>query len=83
MKYVTETPLEYFDFWGGARDVARLLKSKEFEEIEEWLTDLADDTGVEFLETEINDFFWFDSDFLAEIIGYDSFDELYEERRCK
>ena len=34
-------------------------------------------------ETTVNDIFWFEDDFIAECLGYDSYDQLWDERHSK
>ena len=58
-----------FDFWSGARDTVKYLTAEEIEEIFSMLED-AYPEGME--ETEVNDFFWFEDDTIAEWLGYSS-----------
>ena len=62
-----------FDFWSGACDTAKYLEDKEIELILRELEDMYPD-GLS--ETELNDIFWFEDDWLARIIGYDDFEEV-------
>ncbi len=73
MKIYTEKSLREFDFWSGAKDTVKYLTDKELDFIESQLEELYPD-GMD--ETEINDFFWFDDDTIAEWLGYDSFEDL-------
>ena len=73
MKIYTEKSLREFDFWSGAKDTVKYLTDKELNFIESQLEELYPD-GMD--ETEINDFFWFDDDTIAEWLGYDSFEDL-------
>ena len=59
--------LKFFKFWSGAKDLADLLTPQEFEQIEFNLEDLFHDKTPS--ETDINDLFWFDSEFVCEMIG--------------
>ena len=34
-------------------------------------------------ETQLNDIFWFDDDFMAECLGYNDFETLYTKRHKK
>ena len=70
-----EIALRNFGFWGGAADVAKYLTDDEFDIIEEEINVLFPD-GLD--ETKINDFFWFEKDFIAELLGYNNFDEIME-----
>lgn len=77
MQYKVEQPLCHFDFWAGARQTVEELSYSEIDEIEQYLESL----DVEWTDTDINDFFWFERDTIAEILGYDDFDEILEENR--
>ena len=75
MKIIVEKSLWDFEFWAGAKQTAKYLTSEELEEIEEHLEDLYPD-GIN--ETELNDLFWFEDDWIAEMLGFDSFEEIME-----
>ena len=75
MKVFREVSLKEFDFWAGAKDTVHYLTSEELDQIEEMLKDIYPD-GLS--ETEVNDFFWFEDDMIAEWLGYDSFEEIME-----
>lgn len=77
MTIIKEERLANFEFWSGATHVASRLTEKEFDIIEELLEELYPD-GME--ETEINDFFWFDGDTIAQALGYEDEDDLLESR---
>ena len=62
-----------FEFWSGARDTAEELTADEIEEVFSILED-AYPEGM--TETELNDFFWFERDTIAEWLGYEDFDEI-------
>ena len=76
MKIYTEQSLRDFEFWGGARDRAKYLTDDQFDTIEAILEDAYPDGMT---DTEINDFFWFEEDTIADWLGYNSFEELIEE----
>ena len=73
MKIYTEKSLNEFDFWSGAKDTVKYLTEDEINQIETILEDSFPD-GMS--ETEINDFFWFENDTIAEWLGYSSFDDI-------
>lgn len=77
MTIIKEERLENFEFWSGARYLADKLTCKEFDVIEELLEELYPD-GME--ETEVNDFFWFDGDTIAQALGYEDEDDLLESK---
>ena len=72
-----EESLKNFQFWSGASYLADKLTSKEFDVIEELLKELYP-AGME--ETEVNDFFWFEGDTIAQALGYDDEDDFLKSR---
>lgn len=78
MKIIIEDKaLRDFDFWSGAKDTVEYLTSDDLDSIEYILED-AYPNGM--TETQINDLFWFDCDIVAEWLGYDNWDDLYNDR---
>ena len=73
MKVTTETSLRHFEFWSGAADRVKYLSLEELDSIEAQLEELYPDGMT---DTEINDLFWFDDDFIAELLGYNDFEEI-------
>lgn len=73
MKIYKEENLTSFEFWGGAKDTVKYLTWEELEQIESMLEEMYPD-GMD--ETELNDFFWFEDDTIAEWLGYEDFEEL-------
>lgn len=78
MKVYDDVSLCDFEFWAGARDRIKYLFVNELEQVEAYLEDAFPD-GLSV--TQINDFFWFDDDFVAEILGYPDFETLMKERQ--
>lgn len=68
MTIINEQPLENFEFWSGACFVAEKLTSDEFNVIEELPEELYP-YGME--ETQVNEFFWFEGDTIAQALGYE------------
>ena len=77
MKIYTETSLNNFEFWAGAKDTVKYLNDNDLDIIESILDEFYPD-GVD--ETTINDLFWFEDDTIAEWLGYTDFEELMNER---
>lgn len=73
MKVYKEVSAYDFEFWSGAKDRVNYLTYDEIEKVFSILEDLYPD-GMS--ETEVNDFFWFEEDTIAEWLGYDSFEEI-------
>ena len=72
MQVTKELNLQNFDFWSGAKE--HNFTYSELKEIESQLDDLYPD-GCE--ETQINDLFWFEKEFLCECLGL-NYDEYLE-----
>ena len=68
MKLTREETLSNFKFWAGAADRVKYLTENELDTIEAELEELYPD-GMD--ETYLNDMFWFDFDFICELIGTD------------
>ena len=66
MQVTKEINLVNFEFWAGAKDFAEKLTRKELEQIEFNFDDLFHEGMT---ETQINDIFWFDTEFICELIG--------------
>ena len=67
MRVYTEMSLTSFEFWGGAKDRAKMLTYEELEQIEEIIEELYPD-GID--EVNINDLFWFNFESVVEMLGY-------------
>lgn len=75
-----EISLRDFPFWGNAEMVSSYLTEDEFEMIEDFLNE-SYPGGID--KTDLNDFFAFDEDTIAQWLGYDDFDALREDRDNK
>ncbi len=66
-----------FDFWSGAKDTVKYLLDSEVNTI---LSAIENSGYDEMSETELNDFFWFEDDTIAEWLGWDNFETLMKAR---
>lgn len=83
LKIINECGLNNFDFWNGAKDRAAKLTEQDFDLIECELKMLYPE-GL--TDTQLNDLFWFDFDFIVQILGYDdeeAFDKELDKIYCK
>ena len=78
MTIIKEQRLEDFEFRSGASYMAERVTSEEFGIIENYLEELYPD-GMD--EEQINDFFWFEGDTIAQILGYEDEDDMMKNRR--
>lgn len=75
MKYTVENSLERFDAWSGGKDTLETLIEKgDVEQVEELIEEVYCGEDLP-SETEINDFLWFERDYIAEHLGYEDWDE--------
>lgn len=73
MKIYSKKSLMDFDFWSGAIDTVNELSAKELETIEAEFEQLYPDGMT---DTEINDIFWFEQDWIAKLLGYECWEHL-------
>lgn len=79
MKIYKEISLEDFEAWSGAVDTIETLKKLERNtNIDFWnnLECCIDDIGEGIGETELNDILWFETDTIAEWLGYEDWEHL-------
>tara|TARA_R100001463_G_scaffold42546_8_gene89104 strand:+ start:583 stop:807 length:225 start_codon:yes stop_codon:yes gene_type:complete len=74
MKYTIETDLTSFDFWSGAKQ--HEFTYNELKELEMAIQDMFYEKPP--TETDINDLFWFEEEFLCQCIGLNY--QEYQER---
>ena len=77
MKITNDICLRNFDFWSGAKDTAEQLTDEDFNTLEALLEDAYPD-GID--ATHLNDIFWFEDDWIAEMLGYDNWEDLCRKR---
>ncbi len=77
MKIYTEDSIRNFNFWSGAKDTVEDLTWEDFNILEPMIEEMFDG---ECSDTDLNDFFWFERDTIAEWLGYEDYDELMKDR---
>ena len=65
MRVISEMSLTSFEFWGGAKERAKMLTYEEIEQIGEVIEEIYE----EIESVTINDLFWFDFSWVCESIG--------------
>lgn len=74
MKYCKECSLEDFDAWSGGRDTLDFLVNYGLcDRVESMIEDVFTETPT---DTDINDFLWFETDRIAELLGYSSWEDM-------
>lgn len=71
-----ETDLHSFEAWSGGKDTLDDLTVEQIDQLEEFICELYSD-GID--ETHLNDFLWFERDYIAEMLGFEDYDELMNE----
>lgn len=66
MTIKTEQSLRNFEFWSGAKSNAEMMTCEELDSVENALEELYPEGMT---DTEINDLFWFDFDYVCDLIG--------------
>lgn len=74
-----EISLKEFPFWGPAETHVKYLTDEDFEIIEQAL-EYDKETQIGINKTDLNDLFAYDEDYIANLLGYNDFEELREER---
>lgn len=75
MKIITDNSLNRFEFWSGGADRASVLTEEQMNQVEQAL-EVEYPDGI--YETNLNDLFWFEEDYIASLCGFDSFEDLEE-----
>lgn len=75
MRIITETSLENFEAWSGGADTLNTLIEKDLcETLEYHIENDIFPNGC--TDTELNDFLWFEDNFIAELLGYKNWEDL-------
>lgn len=67
----------YDELWSGGRDTLDDLTDEQIDTI----LSILESEGSDYTLTDLNDFFWFERDTIAEWLGFDSYDDLMNEGR--
>ena len=72
MKYTNEFDINTFKFWSGAKDtITDIQRAGKLEELGALIEEVFGDNEEPPSETAINDFVWFERDFIYENLGLD------------
>lgn len=73
MIYTVEKPLSQFEFWSGAKERTNHLTIEQLDRLDDLLSEVLGENPT---DTAINDLFWFEEDFIAQLLGFDSWEAL-------
>lgn len=80
MIYTIERKLINFEAWAGAVYTKQaLIERDDIEAIEDLLKDCNGETAM--TETEINDFLWFETDYIAEYLGFADWEDYTKNKK--
>ena len=77
MKVFREIDLQDFEPWSGAKQTFEALTTEDLETLQSMLEELYPH-GID--ETNLNDILWFEDDWIADVCGYESKEEMYNNR---
>lgn len=73
MTYTVEKPLSQFKFWSGARERTDHLTTEQLDQLDDLLPEILGYTPT---DTTINDLFWFEDDYIAQLLGFKNWEAL-------
>lgn len=73
MTYTVEKPLSQFEFWSGAKERTDHLTIEQLDRLDDLLPEVLGENPT---DTAINDLFWFEEDYIAQLLGFDSWKAL-------
>ena len=80
MVYSKEFSVDTFPFWSGAKDTFEdVCKADKMYELQFLIEEMFANNETPPTETEINDFVWFERDFIYNQLGLDENGELHDE----
>jgi hypothetical protein len=72
----SDTKLRDFEFWSGGADTANCLTWEQLDELEGVFEDIYPD-GID--DVNLNDIFYFEPDTVAELLGFEDWEDLMGE----
>ena len=73
MTYTVEKPLSQFEFWSGAKGRTDHLTIEQLDRLDGLLPEVLGENPT---DTAINDLFWFEEDYIAQLLGFNSWKAL-------
>ena len=73
MIYTVEKPLSQFEFWSGAKQRTDHLTTEQLDQLDDLLPEIL---GYIPTDTAINDLFWFEENYIAQLLGFKNWEAL-------
>lgn len=78
MTYTVNKSLSEFPFWSGAKERTDNLTIEQFDRLDYLLSEAMEWNETDNIPSDatINDLFWFEDDFIAQLLGFDDWEAL-------
>ncbi|MFR5897975.1 MAG: hypothetical protein ACLUIO_00520 [Neglectibacter timonensis] len=78
MTYTVKKPLSQFEFWSGAKERTDNLTIEQLDRLDDLLSEAMEwnETDNTPSDTTINDLFWFEDDYIAQLLGFKNWEAL-------
>ena len=73
MTYTVEKPLSQFEFWSGAKERTDHLTIEQLDRLDNLMPEVLGENPT---DAAINNLFWFEEDYIAQLLGFNSFEAL-------
>ena len=73
MIYTVEKTLSQFEFWSGAKQRTDHLTTEQLDRLDDLLPEVLGENPT---DTAINDLFWFENDYVAQLLGFKNWEAL-------
>lgn len=73
MIYTVEKPLSQFEFWSGVKQRTDRLTTEQLDQLDDLLPEILGYTPT---DTAINNLFWFENDYIAQLLGFKNWEAL-------
>lgn len=78
MTYSVNKPLSEFPFWSGAKERTDNLTIEQLDRLDDLLSEAMEWNETDNIpsDTTINDLFWFEDDYIAQLLGFGNWEAL-------
>lgn len=78
MTYTVEKPLSEFEFWSGAKERTDNLTIEQLDRLDDLLSEAMEWNETDNIpsDTTINDLFWFEDVYIAQLLGFKNWEAL-------
>ena len=73
MIYTVEKPLSQFEFWSGAKERTNHLTTEQLDRLDYLMPEVLGENPT---DTAINNLFWFENDYIAQLLGFKNWEAL-------